>query len=148
MVATLALCALALAMIGPIRELMSGSQHWLSAVPETVTVAVFVGGIEGLLFSLIPIAFMDGRKVWDWSHLAWFAIALPVGFLFFEALFHQPESIVGAAGNTNIRSLFIAGFLFLFIAAAFWLFCRLAFSRSTEAPEQAPGGVRALPRRR
>jgi hypothetical protein len=137
MVTMLALCALALAMIGPIRGAMTGSEYWLSAVPETVTVAVFVAGLEGLLFSLIPIAFLDGRKVWDWSHLAWFSIALPVGFLFFEALFHNPESVVGAAGNTNIRSLFIAGFLFLFIAAAFWLFCRLAFAQSSEAPEQA-----------
>ena len=140
MVSTLLLCVIGLAVLDPIRELTAESDLWLATVPETVTVAIIVGGIEGLLFSLLPITFMDGKKVWDWNRPAWFVIAVPTTFIFIAAFFNQTKSFIGAAGEAGMRDLFLVALFFVALAAAFWLVCRLTLSTARE--EEIPLSTR------
>ncbi|MGE0057832.1 MAG: hypothetical protein AB7T32_07585, partial [Dehalococcoidia bacterium] len=66
----------ALALVTPLREWSAGRDDIWSTIPETIAVAVFVGGGQSVLLSLLPVTFNDGHKVWNWSRIAWFALAL------------------------------------------------------------------------
>jgi hypothetical protein len=134
MVGSLALSLVALLLIGPFRGLSNDSVHWWAVIPETVAVTVFVGGIEGLLFGLLPLEFMDGRKVWDWSKVAWAGLAVAATFLFFHVLLNQTDGYASALANASVQGLFILCAVFVVAAGAFWLACRLSF------PERGSGG--------
>ena len=67
MLGLLVLSLAALIALEPLRSLAGDSPEWYGVIPETVAVTVFVAGIEGLLFNLLPLTFMEGRKVWECS---------------------------------------------------------------------------------
>lgn len=125
MLLLLGLSMVALGLIDPFRALSEQSSQWFAVIPETVAVTVFVGGIEGLLFNLVPLTFMEGKNVWDWSKVAWASLALVVGFLFFHVLLNRTNGYAGALENANVQLLFALCFVFLAVAGAFWLICRL-----------------------
>ena len=41
------------------------------SLPTRSSAAVFIGGIEGVLFSLVPLQFLPGHHVVRWSRVAW-----------------------------------------------------------------------------
>jgi hypothetical protein len=123
MVAMIAASILAWALIGPFRELARDNGSWWAAVLESASVAIFVGGIEGLLFLLLPLEFMDGRKVWEHSKLAWFAVALPVLFIFFHVIINQEAETFGPNfGNSNLFRLIVVALVALALTVVFWAY--------------------------
>jgi hypothetical protein len=62
MLGLLAVSLLALALISPLRSLAEGHSGAWATLPETIAVAVFVGGAESVLLALIPLTFTDGQK--------------------------------------------------------------------------------------
>ena len=56
--------------LGPLR-VAAQDGSWLTALAVTVAAAIFVGGLEGVFYSLIPLSFMDGAVLWRWSRVAW-----------------------------------------------------------------------------
>ena len=120
----------ALALVEPLRSLSNTSGSWLAVVPETSAVAIFVVGIQALLFNLIPFTFSDGSKVWSWSRPAWLALALPAVFLFVHVLLNREEAFGQAVAGASIKTLFAACLILTAIAGACWLFFRLRLKRS------------------
>jgi hypothetical protein len=94
----------------------------LSILPETIAVAVFVGGAQSLLLSLIPLTFNDGQRVWTWNRIAWFALALPASFLFFHVIVHREGSFDTLTNGAGSLAPLIAALIFLAIAGGMWLF--------------------------
>ena len=121
----LAMSVLALALVTPLRDWSAGRSDIWSKVPETIAVAVFVGGAQGVLLSLIPLSFHDGEKVWKWSKYAWFALALPASFLFFHTLVNTDESYEDLSSDTNALTMLAICGGFLAASSVFWLFFRL-----------------------
>jgi hypothetical protein len=83
-----ALSLIAWSLVIPARDLSSSGGFWAS-VPEGVVVAVFVTGLEGLFFNMIPVTFMDGSKVMAWSRTVWLALFAVVTFLFWHVLLNK-----------------------------------------------------------
>jgi hypothetical protein len=54
---------------------------WRTVLREALT-AVFVMGVEGVVFGLLPIRFLDGDKLLRWSKAAWCAVYVPAAGLF------------------------------------------------------------------
>jgi hypothetical protein len=105
-----------------------GSTHatdWWAAIPETVAVTLFIGGIEGLLLNMLPVEFMEGHALWKWSKLAWAAIASTVTFLFFHVVINRTDSYNQVAEETGVQALFLVCVGSLLMAGAFWLACRI-----------------------
>lgn len=102
---------------------------FLGAIFEAVAVAIFVGGIQGLLFTLIPIEFMDGQKVWKWSRLAWVAISLPVTFIFLHVMMNPQGDFGSPIQETSLRALFVLCIALWLATAAIWLYFRQRKSR-------------------
>ena len=133
MLGLLAVSFIALILIGPLRDMTAGKSGVLATLPETIAVAVFVGGAQSLLLSLIPLTFNDGQRVWTWNRIAWFALALPAGFLFFHVIVHREGSFDSVTDGAGALAPLIGAVVFLAVAAGLWLFFRI----------KQPAGARA-----
>jgi hypothetical protein len=124
MVALFVFSLVALGLEEPLRTFSDESGEWYAVIPETVAVTIFVAGIEGLLFQLMPLTFMEGRTVWDWSKFAWILIALPVGFVFFHVVVNRSHAYDAAIEDSSVQTLFALCGLFLLLSTMFWLACK------------------------
>ena len=58
---------------------------WAS-IPEGIAVGIFIGGLEGLFFQMVPIKWMDGHHLWSWNKLVWLGVTGITAFLFWHIL--------------------------------------------------------------
>lgn len=124
MLAIFAVALVSWLLLSPIREMAEGGS-FVGLVLEGAALSLFLGGIQGLLFSLIPLSFVDGEKVWRWSKLAWAAIAFPVGFLFFHVVVKQDGTLMSAIDSHGVTVLFIVAAVSWTITIGTWLFFKL-----------------------
>ncbi len=124
MVGTLALSLLALLLVEPLRSYANNSSQWFAVIPETVAVTFFVGGTEGLLLNLLPLKFMEGHALWQWSRVAWLFFAATVSFVFFHVVVNRTDAYTSVADQTSIQALFAICIVCVVLASAFWLACR------------------------
>jgi hypothetical protein len=111
-------------LIDPLRDFEEANPGAWGALPVTIAVAVFVGGAEGALLSLLPLTFNDGQKIWQWSRLAWFALALPATFAFIHVVVNE-EDYESLTKGRDIVTLLIVSCAVLTVAVGVWLFFRL-----------------------
>ena len=121
----LAVCVAAWLLIGPARELSEDCDGWLSAVPEGIAAALFVGGLEGLFFNMIPLQFMDGKKLWDWNKAAWVGMAGVTAFLFWHVLLNKEKAYFSALQQTTPLTALLIGGICLVLTLAVWLYFRM-----------------------
>ena len=108
---------------------------WLLSL-DAFLAALFIGGIEGLVFGLVPLRFLPGYRVKGWSWLAWTAITAVVLFTFVHVLL-QPEA--GYLGRSTAASVQLSMGLFAAFGVAsglFWLYFRL---RPSSTADEEPG---------
>lgn len=120
----LSLCAVAWALVGPLRTVSQDHSGFWAAVPEGIAVGLFVSGLEGLFFQMIPIEFLDGRKLFDWNKGAWLVITLISGFLFWEALLNDDQQSLSALEQTKTIIALVVCLACLVATIALWLFFR------------------------
>lgn len=113
---------LAWLLIDPVRDLATDDNKWWSAALEAGVVAVFLGGIQGLLFTLVPLEFIDGKKVFSWNPIAWFVLTLAVGFVFFQFVLHQNGTFAQSWDKESIRSVLWLCVICWCITIATWMF--------------------------
>ena len=102
--------------------------------------AVFIGGIEGALFTLIPLQLLPGHHVIRWSRVAWAILAFATAFLFVDVLL-RPQT--GYLGKSSTASAFVTYALFAGFGAAsvaFWGWFRLH-----PDPTPSPEGELSVP---
>jgi hypothetical protein len=92
-------------------------------------------GLTGLVVALIPVTFMDGKKLFDGSKWLWAAIAAPVAFLF--AVLVLPRAFTEEGPATSFWAWIAVLVIFSLLALGAWLFFRLTARREVEA-EQVP----------
>jgi hypothetical protein len=127
MVGLLVASLVAFLLIAPLRDLTEGETGWWRAIPETVAVAVFVGGAQSVLFSLIPLTFNEGERVWNWSRAAWLSLALPASFLFFHVVVNRGGD--ASVGASEMRTLVMICAGLVGVALAVWWLLRAHRSR-------------------
>jgi len=137
MVGIIGLSLIALLLVGPFQSLSDDhAADWWAVIPETVAVTLFIGGIEGVLFSMLPLRFMEGRRVWDWSRLAWALLATTVSFLFFHVVLNRTDAYTSVVEETGVQTLFAICVGAIALAATFWLFCRYWLPEAPRAPAE------------
>ncbi|MGH2739726.1 MAG: FGLLP motif-containing membrane protein [Actinomycetota bacterium] len=105
-------------------------------VMDAILAAMFVGALEGVLFALIPMSFMDGQKLLKWSRLVWallFGVSL---FLFIQVLLDPGSGYIATSDTVpffTVLALFVSFALF---SIAFWAYFRFRKPRDEEESEK------------
>ena len=126
MVAGLGLALVAWVLFTPVSSAANGADASFAVLTaDAFLAAVFVGGLEGLLFALLPLRFLPGGRLFAWSRVAWVATTIGVLLLFVHVLL-MPES--GYLGRSTEASVSVALALlvgFATVSVLFWLYFRM-----------------------
>lgn len=92
-------------------------------VLSTAMSAIFVAGMTSLVFSLVPVRFLDGEHVYRWHRGAWLALFGAGMFLFVHVVLNAASSAADPHRSYAVAiSLFVS---FGVISMAFWAYFRL-----------------------
>jgi hypothetical protein len=94
----------------PVATAANGADPTLAVlVGDSLLGCLFIGGIEGLLFSLVPLRFLPGYRVRQWGWVPWGVLTLATTFVFVHVLL-VPES--GYLGRSTTVSATVTMALF------------------------------------
>ncbi len=120
----------------------SGPPGFALAVIENVLCQVVAGSIVAAPIVLLPIHYMDGRKLWEWSRPAW-AATCAVALTLFAILVLDPSGLLGmATGQVWARAVWLFGG-FAVASVLFWAFFQIVPARLLGRPEGTPGDTSA-----
>ena len=126
----LTVCAAAFLLLAPARDLATDNSSLWAAIPEGVAVGIFVGGLEGLFFQMVPIKWMDGHRLWAWSKLVWLGVTGIIAFLFWHVLLNaESQSFDTLSKTTPLIALLLMGLCFG-STLALYLFFRIKNPRA------------------
>lgn len=109
----------------PVRNAVDGDAHpafGLLFVEDLLT-QLFVAGVVGLVFGLIPVRLLDGELLWSWSRFAWTVTYATAVFLFVLALTDPAGASDGGSRAMLLRAAILFG-VFLAGSVAFWSWFR------------------------
>ncbi len=116
-----------------LRGFLHGDSFWL-AVLSTTLAAVFVGGLEGLVFGLLPITFLDGGTLASWKKWVWLVTFALVFFVFYHFLVNRTGVLSEAIASVGVRSTLVLIGAFVAGSFLFWLYFRLRRGQAARAP--------------
>ena len=106
----------------PLTNAVSAGSSSLEVI-QGICVATFVAGMEGLVFGLIPLSFMDGATLFRWNKWVWGGVfAVPV-FLFWHVLLNKHSKYGAALEQTSAKV--VTGLLAFWVVATvgtYWYF--------------------------
>lgn len=130
---------------GPVAAAADGTDPgFLVLTTDSFLAALFIGGIEGLLFGLVPLRFLPGYRVRGWNWVAWVVMTAVVLFTFVHVLLMPEAGYLGRSTAASVGltiALFVA---FAVLSGLFWHYFRLR--PSPTADEEPPAEVVAAPR--
>ena len=98
-------------------------------VLDALLSGTFIAGLEGLLFVLIPLKFMDGDTLYRWNKAIWAAAFGLMAFLVFQLIIRPGNDFTDTSTKTNwwtVWALFVGFGLF---SVAFWAYFRFRSAR-------------------
>ncbi len=113
---------LAWALMIPAREWAKHDANVLAVILESSSTLIVVSAIETLTFSMVPLEFTHGIRVWRWNRLAWFAITLTAAFLFWHVLIVQKNAGFEAIGKQGTLGALAALGVCVGLTASVWGF--------------------------
>jgi hypothetical protein len=128
----LVITVLAWMLLGPVR-VAAADGSWPPALAETILTMIFIGGLEGLFITMLPLRFLDGATVMAWSKVAWALVFGTVTFLWWQLLLNQEASYVAALEQTNVQIVLIVLAVFMVTTGGLWSYFRFK-PGSSEAP--------------
>jgi hypothetical protein len=105
-----------------LRDLTDANDDWWSYLPGEVAAILFAGGVEGLLFTMLPLQFTDGSKIWRSLRIVWFPLFAIPAFLFAWAILNPAAKDLDAV--TSDRVIFALSLVAAYaaVAVAVWAF--------------------------
>ena len=92
-------------LMGFVRGMETGADGWPLPFAEAILAVIFVGGLEGLFFNMIPLTFMDGKAVADWSRVVWIVTFGLATFLFWQLLINPDAGYLDALKGRQVPEL-------------------------------------------
>jgi hypothetical protein len=110
-----------------------GSSIWWIGV-EICLALIFLWGIEGLAVGMLPMRFLDGRKVLRWNKPAWAALFFLGVFAVVHVLLRPGSGYVGSTSDTVRFGVMVLFTLFGLGSFAFWAYFRFRPQRWASRP--------------
>lgn len=100
-----------------------GANVWWIGL-EICLAMIFLWGVEGLAVAMLPLRFLDGRKVLRWNRVVWAVLFFLGLFATFEVLLAPGSGYVGStSGAVKIGVMALYAF-FGIVSVAFWAYFR------------------------
>jgi hypothetical protein len=132
-IAMLTLGVLAWIALRALGEEANAGEEVLPAILVTVLSTVAVLGIEGAMFVMIPLRFMDGKKVMAWHRSVWVAMAGTATFLWWQLLINGDGEYVDELRRPSVLAALIILGIFIVVTFTTWAYFR--WHPSEEGPE-------------
>jgi hypothetical protein len=100
-----------------------GASVWWIGL-EVCLSLIFLWGVEGLAVAMLPMRFLDGRKVYRWNKAAWAALFFLGIFATVHVLLRPGSGYVGSTSGhvtIGVMTLFVA---FGLLSVGLWAFFR------------------------
>ena len=92
---------------------------------RSLLVTAFVSGLEGVLFSLVPLSFLDGEVLFRWNKVVWLGSFALVAYWFFQILLNPRSGYLDAFTQSNVIVTLLLLAVYGVLTGAFWLYFRL-----------------------
>ncbi|WP_066370632.1 FGLLP motif-containing membrane protein [Herbidospora mongoliensis] len=136
-IATLTLSLVAwLAWIPSNDEALRASTDPLTLQFDAALAAVFVMGVQSVLFGLIPMPFLDGYKLTRWSWPLWGVVVGIALFAFVHIVYGKESEKAMELDWGAVREMLAAFAVFAVVSLAYWTFVRLR--NGPAAPDPLP----------
>jgi hypothetical protein len=136
--ALLGLSVVAWLLVPAFNDLTGNSGAWWARVPPVTAGILFAGGIEGLLFTMVPIRFTDGGKIFNWNVWVWAIIFGIPAFLFAWVILNPEAQEFDALVEGRVLVAVALVGVYALVGVLTWLFFFLR--RLGDDHEQAPTG--------
>lgn len=100
-----------------------GADVWLVAL-ESCLGAIFLLGLESVVVGLLPMRFLDGARVKDWSGVAWAVLFATGLFALVHVLLSPGSGYVGHTSGQVTIAVLVLYVTFGAISVAFWAYFR------------------------
>jgi hypothetical protein len=100
-----------------------GASVWWIGLDVCLAV-IFLWGIEGLAVAMLPMRFLDGRKVMHWSRTAWALLFFFGVFATVHVLLRPGSGYVGETSGEVTIAVMVLYALFGLGSAALWAYFR------------------------
>ena len=135
-VVLLVLSLAAWALLIPLRDAAKDAGPW-GHLPSAVAALIFAGGIEGLVFTMIPIRFTDGGKIASWNRPLWFVLLAVPLFVFCWTIVNPAAQSFDIFLHGRVRTVLGLVIAYAAVTGAVWLFFRLR-DREEGGPPTSP----------
>ncbi len=105
------------------------SVWWVGA--EACLVLIFLWGVEGLAVAMLPMRFLDGRKVIDWNRVVWAVLLFMGVFAAVHVLFAPSSGYVGHTTGQVTVGVVALFLIFGGISVGLWAYFRYRPERAT-----------------
>ena len=120
--AALALSVVALLIVEPLRANETAATSFLGQFAIGVGVIVFVGGVEGVFFNMVPISVTDGGKLFAWRKPVWAAVAMLASFLAWHVLLNRDRESFDALREASTVAVLVVFAFYSLLSLALWLY--------------------------
>jgi hypothetical protein len=114
---------------------------WLQLLATTALAVVFIAGLESLLLELLPLRFLRGTQLWDWSKTIWLALFAVSGLAFVHILLHPGVNYLFEARGDAIAVAVFFFIAFGLLSISFWAYFRWRARPEAEPVEAGSGEV-------
>jgi hypothetical protein len=104
----------------PVSDAVNDGGAFPLQVADALLASLFIGGIEGALFSLIPVRFLPGHKIAQHSWIGWAAAAGIAAFLFVHVLLRPESGYLGTSSTASVAVTYGLFGVFGLASVAFW----------------------------
>ena len=114
---------LAWLLLGPVKA-AAADGSFAPALAQTILAMIVIGGLEGLFITMLPLRFMDGAMVMNWSRVAWVLMFGTITFLWWQLLLNQNSSYVAAFQQKNVQAVLAVLVVFMLTTGGLWTYFR------------------------
>ena len=119
------ICCIAFFVRAPVEDAIAAHNSFGLELVSMILAAIFAIGLEGLLFNLLPLTFVDGERLAKWNKAAWLVTFTIVVFLFYHIIINRNMQFEDAIGDLKVQMMFVITIVFLVLSVIVWLAFRL-----------------------
>ncbi len=88
---------------------------------EPVLLTIFLIGLQGVFFQMVPLAVTDGGDIWSWKKGIWFVFFVAVFFCFYHFILNPSASDVQALQQNGVQTILFLIVVFGLATFVLWL---------------------------